>query len=100
MSISFQDAIHLAQIKLNIEQCFAVSCRLVPSRAIETPFGWLIPITVADFEFENTTLGGNLPFFVDRLNGDVCRASIIHMTFEDWLTRYALKCGYISEPCD
>jgi hypothetical protein len=95
MSLTFSNAVTIAQMELNKIQCFGNSYVLLEERATETPYGWLIPWAQSDFRFtKEVKLGGNLPFFVDRFTGEVCHASIIHQNFEDWLMAYARQHGY------
>jgi hypothetical protein len=96
MSLTFSNAVMIAQMELNKIQHFGDSYVLLEERATETPFGWLIPWAQNDFRTtKEVRLGGNLPFFVDRFTGEVCHASVIHEHFEDWLRAYAKQHGYV-----
>jgi hypothetical protein len=95
MSLSFSNALVIAQMELNKIQCFGNSYVLLEEHATETPYGWLIPWAQSDYRHtKELKLGGNLPFFVDRFTGEICRASVIHQDFEDWLRAYARQHGY------
>lgn len=97
MSITFENAVTVAQLELNKIQRFGESFILLPERATETPYGWLIPWAQADYRVTKTLKrAGNLPFFVDRFTGEVCHASVIHQTVKDWLASYARQRGYTS----
>jgi hypothetical protein len=85
-------------MELNKIQRFGKSFALLPEHAIETPYGWLIPWAQSDYRFtKELRVGGNLPFFVDRFTGAICRASVIHQDFQKWLAAYAREHGYITE---
>ncbi len=95
MSLTFDNAVTVAQMELNKIQRFGESLILLPEKATETPYGWLIPFAQSDYRLtKELRVGGNLPFFVDRFTGEVCRASIVQQPFEDWLVAYARKKGY------
>jgi len=95
MSLTFSNAVTVAQMELNRIQRFGENFILLPERATETPYGWLIPWAQSDYRSsKEVRLGGNLPFFVDRLTGEICHASIIHQDFRDWLAVYARQHGY------
>ena len=93
MALTFANAITVAQMELNKIQRFGTSYILLPEHATETAYGWLIPWANGDYWSKGLTLGGNLPFFVDRFTGVVCHASIIHQDFQEWLAKYARQHG-------
>lgn len=99
MAITFENAITIAQMELNIILQFSDRCILLPEHAIETPYGWKIPFAQRDFRTrKQVTIGGNVPFFVDRFTGAVSRVNYF-VDFEVWLEAYAIKHGYkVSEP--
>jgi hypothetical protein len=95
MPLTFENAVTVAQMELNKIQSFGHNFVLLPEHATETPYGWLIPWAQSDYRFtKEVSLGGNLPFFVDRFTGEVCHASVIHQNLKDWLTAYAHQHGY------
>jgi hypothetical protein len=97
MPLTFENAVTVAQMELNKIQSFGENFILLPERATETPYGWLIPWAQADYRAtKELKVGGNLPFFVDRFTGEVCHASIFHQSFGDWLGAYARQHGYKS----
>jgi len=97
MPLTFENAVTVAQMELNKIQRFGESFALLPEHATETPYGWLIPWAQSDYRFtKEVRLGGNAPFFVDRLTGEICHASAIHQDFKDWLAEYARQHGYAS----
>ena len=98
MALTFSNAITVAQMELNKIQGFGNTYVLLPEHATETPYGWLIPWAQSDYRStKEVTLGGNLPFFVDRHTGAICHASVIHQDFQEWLTAYARQHRYIED---
>ena len=97
MALTFENAVTVAQMELNKIQNFGEDFILLTERATETPYGWLIPWAQSDYRTTNEAeLAGNLPFFVDRLTGEVCHASVVHQSFNDWLAGYVRQHGYTS----
>ena len=97
MALTLENAVTVAQMELNKIQSFGEGFILLPERATETPYGWLIPWAQSDYRStKELKLAGNLPFFVDRFTGKVCHASVIHQSFEVWLADYARQHGYTS----
>src|SRR6266850_3357427 len=97
MSLTFSNAVTVAQLELNKIQRFGESFVLLPERATETPYGGLIPWAQSDYRFtKEVKLGGSLPFFVDRFTGAICHTSVIHQDFQDWLAADARQHGYIT----
>jgi hypothetical protein len=95
MPLTFSQAIMLAQIELNYISRFSTSYSLLPEKATETRYGWLIPFNLAEMRFvkgyEGLRLAGNAPFFVNKLTGEVSRFSSVSQSFEDWLKDYAKR---------
>ena len=87
--LTFVNAVTIAQMELNKIQCFGNLYTLLSENATETPYGWLIPWAQSDFRgTKEVTLGGNAPFFVDRLTGEVSRVA---GGFQEWVEKYAKK---------
>ena len=98
MPLTFSDAVTAAQVELNYIVCFSDRFILLPENATETSYGWLIPFAQSDYRFtKEVTIGGNLPFFVDKFTGQVSRPSIIHQTFQVWLADYVKQHGYTTD---
>ena len=98
MSLTFQNAVTVAQMELNKIQRFGESFILLPENATETPYGWLIPFAQSDYTAtKQLRVGGNLPFFLDRFTGESCHASVVHQKFEEWLAAYGRKRGYTGD---
>ncbi len=100
MPLTFSNAITIAQMELNYLARFSRGLALVPEEARETPYGWLIPWTLAEMRFvrgyEGVCLAGNAPFFIDRFTGQVSRPSF-YDEWDEWLRHYAATHGYSDE---
>lgn len=95
MPLTFDNAVAAAQTELNKIQSSGESFILLPERATDTPYGWLIPWAQSDYRVtEEVILAGNVPFFVDRFTGRVCHAAVLGQSFKDWLAAYAHEHGY------
>ena len=93
MALTFANAVTVAQMELNMIQCFGETYILLPELAAETRYGWLIPWANDDYWSEGLTVGGNRPFFVDRFTGAICQTDC-RAEFEAWLEGYARQRGY------
>jgi hypothetical protein len=96
VSLTFSNAITIAQMELNKVQRFGNVYILLPEEATETTYGWLIPWVQSDYlSTKEVTVGGNAPFFLDRFSGAVCHAHC-RADFDGWLKGYARQHGYIN----